>query len=287
MGKSAKGEQQVTEYTLSMHIGLGVQVDAILEIAIGEKSAWKGDRATESTIQIDRPTLFGGIKKEGGVAGYVYFLPGGALQTVPTSLAKRFGLTRETCPGFRGISSLFFIGDIVGDAGWVPLPEGVGGGTPDGWTPPGGGSACPAPWMPVLLANDDRTGPGRTIIHGDLKRGDFVWTQHETSREWGAFEVAKMVLVPDVERWNLHLTDGRELCASADHRLATQRGWVQMKNLRRGDLIRSIGGDMEVLDTRPRDRGEVCRTTVKSARTYLMDGLLSHNLKAIDDDMLD
>lgn len=141
MGKSSGGKVQVTEYSLSMHIGLGVPVDAVLEIQIGEKTAWAGNFLNEGSIFINNSELFGGIKKEGGVKGQAYFLPGRPDQVMPDSLAARFGLTSLTCPGFRGISSLFFVGSAVAGPGWTPVPGGGGGSG-------GGGSGDDGPWIP-------------------------------------------------------------------------------------------------------------------------------------------
>jgi len=145
MGKSSGGKQRVVEYTMSMHIGVCSEVDEILEIQIGEKTAWSGTASAEGPIIVNAPTLFGGIKKEGGVKGIAYLLLGGPLQTTPDALAARWGLTRNTAPGFRGLTSLFFVGSFVNDSAWEPVPGGgngsgggSGGGSSEGWTPPGG-----------------------------------------------------------------------------------------------------------------------------------------------------
>lgn len=153
MGKSSKAKMQVTEYSMSIHFGICSDVDEVLGIYIGEKTAWEGRVKQELSIPISNAGLFGGIKKEGGVKGYAYFLPGGPLQTLPNDLAARFGLTRETCPGFRGLASIFFVGGAVSTGGWTPIPGGGGGGgsSPSdpggggsgGWTPPGGGGIKP------------------------------------------------------------------------------------------------------------------------------------------------
>lgn len=150
MGKSAGAKQRVTEYTMSMHIGLCAEVDAVLEIQIGEKIAWTGEALSEGSISINQPALFGGIKKEGGVRGFAYFMTGQPLQTIPNSLAARLGLTKDNCPGFRGLAALWFIGSAVADAGWIPSPGGTtgggggsGGGGGGGWLPPGGGGGTP------------------------------------------------------------------------------------------------------------------------------------------------
>lgn len=139
MGKgSAKTE--VTEYYMSIHQGIcgGGELDAIMEIQIGEKIAWSGEVTQETAIQVNAPELFGGVKKEGGAIGIAYYLPGGENQVMPTALAARFGLTSQTCPGFRGFPSIFFVGQD--NYGSVALPGDTGGGSAgDGGTVTGGG----------------------------------------------------------------------------------------------------------------------------------------------------
>lgn len=147
MGKSSKSKMQVTEYSMSIHFGACAEADELLGIYVGEEVAWEGRMKQEGSIMVNKPNLFGGIKKEGGVKGYAYFLPGGPLQLLPDALARRFGLTRETCPGFRGLASIFFVGSAV-TSGWTPVPGGGGGGGGGGtpsepWQPPGGGGLNP------------------------------------------------------------------------------------------------------------------------------------------------
>src|SRR5215217_4172328 len=110
MGKGGAAQQEVNEYRMSLHYGIAWEVDGIKKITIGDKVAWEGDLSTVGQININQPELFGGPKKEGGCVGIAYFLPGRETQTLPNALAARFGLTAATCPGFRGISSLFFVG---------------------------------------------------------------------------------------------------------------------------------------------------------------------------------
>lgn len=64
----------------------------------------------EGPLTINRPDLFGGDKKEGGVKGTAYFLPGGPAQVLPEYLAAKLGLTSVTAPAYRGVSSVWFHG---------------------------------------------------------------------------------------------------------------------------------------------------------------------------------
>lgn len=112
--KSKKAKQQVVDYYMSIHFGVAAgPLDAVLGIYVNEKEAWTGNVTSESDITVNRTDLFGGPKSEGGVKGNVRYLPGDVLQTMPDSLAARFGLTSATCPGFRGLSTMFFRGDGV------------------------------------------------------------------------------------------------------------------------------------------------------------------------------
>lgn len=120
MGKSAgSAKQRVAEYRMSYHLGLGHTVDAVVAIYIGEKEAWTGNQTAEGAISISRPDLFGGPKKEGGVGGLAYFLPGGPTQVMPAGLAARRGLTSSTHPGYRGVSSLYFVGSMSPGSGFM------------------------------------------------------------------------------------------------------------------------------------------------------------------------
>ncbi len=114
MGKSTgAAEQQVTDYFLSMHMGIGVGGGKLKRLLVGEKVAWEGSLDSPSAVVINQKNLFGGPTKEGGVAGTMWFLPGKPDQVMPAQLARRFGLTPETCPGFRGTATVFFVGDTA------------------------------------------------------------------------------------------------------------------------------------------------------------------------------
>jgi hypothetical protein len=128
MGKgSASGRFQVTDYRMSIHLGLcRGPVDSINKIIIGEKLAWQGNVSANAPINIRAPELFGGEKKEGGVSGVAYALLGGDTQVMPAGLAQRTGRTTATSPGYRGLTSLFFcgtVGDSSDGASWVSERE--------------------------------------------------------------------------------------------------------------------------------------------------------------------
>jgi hypothetical protein len=105
---------------MSIHTGIcHGPVDELISITVGEKLAWEVGAASAGTYTIDKPELFGGLKKEGGVGGVFEFFKGNYFQTMPERLAQRLGLTTATSPAYRGIASLFFTASGAGGFYWV------------------------------------------------------------------------------------------------------------------------------------------------------------------------
>jgi hypothetical protein len=103
---------EVTEYFMSQHFGVCTIVDGFKRIYVKEKLAWEGYVTARSSIAIQEDELFGGNKKEGGVAGTIYFLPGRGDQLLYDELANRLraGATGADVPAYRGLASVFFTG---------------------------------------------------------------------------------------------------------------------------------------------------------------------------------
>lgn len=110
MGKSAGGKQEVVEYRMSIHVGIGHALDAVTEIRVDEKVAWSGRVETNTAVNINRPELFGGQRKEGGLVGTVQFLMGRDDQVLPAAAAARYRLAPDDCPAHRGVTTLMFHG---------------------------------------------------------------------------------------------------------------------------------------------------------------------------------
>lgn len=121
----ARQKIEITEYRASVHVGLCLgPLDSVNKVFIKEKDS-KFSRATALTKDMVKDwNLFGGVKKEGGVDGMIYYLPGDAGQTLPDLLAIRLGLTSETSPAYRGISSLWFTGltDALNNTSLMQIP---------------------------------------------------------------------------------------------------------------------------------------------------------------------
>lgn len=111
MGKGGTPKIEVTQYYMSEHFGICAQADALTKLTIKEKIAWSGEVDAAGAISINQSEIFGGIKKEGGLQGTAYYLPGDASQVLPDALAQKLGRASGLdCPGFRGLASVFFYG---------------------------------------------------------------------------------------------------------------------------------------------------------------------------------
>ena len=112
MGGKSGGEIEISEYNMSMHVGICAAGEGLelLSVKYGDKEIWSGEASEKSVFAIDKGNLLGGERKEGGAKGMLTWLPGDRHQSLPAYIWSRLGLTRDTAPGFRGLASLFFSG---------------------------------------------------------------------------------------------------------------------------------------------------------------------------------
>lgn len=117
MGKGSKPKQEVNLYFMSIHFGICAGADALKRIIVKEKEAWIGYATAQTDFIINKPELFGGNKKEGGVAGTVHWFPGLSTQVLPDGLATRLGRADGAdAPGYRGLASAWFTGGTRGSS---------------------------------------------------------------------------------------------------------------------------------------------------------------------------
>ena len=135
------------------------------------------------------------------------------------------------------------------------------------------GGGCPAPWINITLA--DRT----SILAKDIKEGMLVYTQHETTKEWGEYPVTA-VSFENANRWEVAIDDIK-FVGSPNHRMLTEEGWIEIESLMPGDIITAHNKLAVVKYVKPHSFGEVVKITVADAHTYLTEGLVSHNIKQI------
>jgi len=102
------GSKKVTvgyRYRIGLHGVLCVgPISRITEISFDDRLAWSGG-ATDTTITINDPELFGGESREGGVSGDIDVLMGGSTQTPNTYLQDQI---QADIPAYRGVVSLIF-----------------------------------------------------------------------------------------------------------------------------------------------------------------------------------
>lgn len=108
MGGSSKKQTVGYKYFFGVHMGIGRgPVDALHEIRVADKQAWYGRARGNTTIQINKPDLFGGEEKEGGVKGPLELMMGAPDQEASSGLKAMLG---GVLPGFRGAFTAFYNG---------------------------------------------------------------------------------------------------------------------------------------------------------------------------------
>lgn len=104
-------------YTAGYWYGLGLHmalchgpVDAVLEIQVGERTAWAGEASASGSVAINQPDLFGGEEREGGIDGNLDILMGDATQAPNAYLQSWLG---NAIPAFRGVLSVVWQGWVA------------------------------------------------------------------------------------------------------------------------------------------------------------------------------
>lgn len=97
-------------YFMGLFMGICHECDALLEILAADRSAWRGEVTSNSTVTIYAPNLFGGDEKEGGLAGQLDVQMGRPDQGVNSYLEAQQGSPQ---PGYRGFLSLVYRGQVA------------------------------------------------------------------------------------------------------------------------------------------------------------------------------
>lgn len=129
MSSGGDSKTPIPRYYMSLHMGFMLSADVIKKIWVGEKEGFRGLIRQNTTIDIKREGLFGGIKKEGGISGRVDFMFGRDDQIAPDGLWSRLGLESvDECPGYRGFVSLLFRGRVKVVSGETDILDAFSGG---------------------------------------------------------------------------------------------------------------------------------------------------------------
>lgn len=77
------------KYLFGIHMGIcRGPVDELVEVRVGDRTAWAGSITGNATQYIDAPELFGGESGEGGVQGDLYVMMGASDQQAPGILTS-------------------------------------------------------------------------------------------------------------------------------------------------------------------------------------------------------
>ena len=101
MGGRSKKQTVGYRYYLGMHMVIcHGPVDAVTEIQVADRPVWSGNLLGSGRITLDEPELFGGEKREGGIAGDVDVAFGQSTQTPNDYLISNIGKPQ---PAYRGL----------------------------------------------------------------------------------------------------------------------------------------------------------------------------------------
>ena len=100
--RGGKGKVEFTigyKYYAGLHMAFCDAADALLAIAVGDKTAWTGNVTSNTTIYINNPNLFGGEEREGGIQGNVDVMFGRDSQGVNSYLLSKLGSNTQPFVG--------------------------------------------------------------------------------------------------------------------------------------------------------------------------------------------
>lgn len=110
MGRKASKITVGYKYYMGLFMGLfRGPVNEIVEIRVGDRTAWKGSITDTTNTSINAPDLFGGTKAEGGIDGSLEVYMGKSNQTISQKLKNMLGGKQ---PAFRGVVTMYFDGMV-------------------------------------------------------------------------------------------------------------------------------------------------------------------------------
>lgn len=133
---------------------------------------------------------------------------------------------------------------------------------------------CPTPDMPILIA------PNTWVTAGELNVGDYVYTKHETTGDWGSYQVSH--INPGTNILSRTVIGGQEIKVSRNHRFLTESmGFVALSELWIGAKVQTIDGVAEIESIEDLGTLPVIQIEVADAHTYVIRDVVSHNGKQL------
>ena len=233
---------------------------------------WSGGLTSTSVLSyVDFPTAVGSTR----LCQYIDLHWLGAANT--TNLNPR--LFYKACNGVGGYVELTNLNSIGSEqpitSGTSPATSGgeydTGGGYDEPFDPIPG-SSCPTPDMLIFLGED------RWIPAGEVEIGTEVYTMHEHTNEWGYYTVSHVerAIQPVISA----VIGGKEIRASESHRFLTTDGeYIALAELAEGSVLKTVDGTVILESKEDIGNMEVVKIEVCNAHTYVLEGVLSHNIK--------
>lgn len=190
MGGSSK---QVIGYRYYLGLHMAIchgPVKQLNRILVGKREAFVGTVSASSTINIFKPDLFGGDKKEGGIVGVADIMFGELAQTENAYLQSQLG---TDIPAFRGVLTAVFREGAFTETvvGFLP-GGGLGEFIVPIYTSDGDGgfiasmSPYPKPWaFEVLDLPGGTFNPTKQDINNGSANGAHILYDTLTNAEWG------------------------------------------------------------------------------------------------------
>lgn len=113
---SSKKQTVGFRYSMSLHMGICLECDTLLEIRAGDRVAWAGAVNETQTVGIYAPMLFGGDEREGGIRGTMDVMMGRPDQGANAYLTSVQGGFQ---PGYRGFLGLVYRGLITSNNPYI------------------------------------------------------------------------------------------------------------------------------------------------------------------------
>jgi len=136
----------------------------------------------------------------------------------------------------------------------------------------GGGGGCPTPDMMIMIDHS------KWMRAGDLRVGTEIYTIHDKTEEWGYYKIshAEIMIQPIVRV----VIGDKTVTVSDTHKFLTSDNvYVRITDIEIGKEIKTVTGTLPLISKDRIDMGEIVKIEVEEAHTYVIDDIISHNLK--------
>jgi hypothetical protein len=131
-------------------------------------------------------------------------------------------------------------------------------------------SGCPTPNMLIAISEH------AWIKAGLLNVGDYVYTKHELTGEYGNYQVTHTER--SIQPVLLVTVGNKTVEVSESHKFLTADGkYISISDLELGELIQTVDGDLPLISKEFIGNMEIVKLEIDQAHTYIVEGIHSHN----------